>query len=140
MGRLPRKRHHHHGNACAPHVNIHYFLQWSPPITHRCSSGLFQSDRSLEQELDHAKAQWLDAQRNEKLTKVDLQQLEKRVRLPSGHREPSTPACVARLPASTVVFLFETWDSLSPMRPTRGNSEYTFTIGNSLIIKGAFGN
>ena len=41
----------------------------------------YQSDRNLEQELDHAKAQWLDAQRAEKLMKVDLQQLEKRVSL-----------------------------------------------------------
>ncbi|XP_073231064.1 forkhead-associated domain-containing protein 1-like [Porites lutea] len=37
-----------------------------------------QSDKAIQQELDHAKAQCLDAQRAEKLLKVDFHQLEKR--------------------------------------------------------------
>ena len=55
-------------------VNVFYFLFFLLRFN-------YQSDRNLEQELDHAKAQWLDAQRAEKLMKVDLQQLEKRVSL-----------------------------------------------------------
>ena len=38
-----------------------------------------QSDKATQQELDHAKAQCLDAQRAEKLLKVDFHQMEKRV-------------------------------------------------------------
>ena len=38
----------------------------------------YQSDKAIQQELDHAKAQCLDAQRAEKLLKVDFQQLEKK--------------------------------------------------------------
>lgn len=41
----------------------------------------YQSDKAIQQELDHAKAQCLDAQRAEKLLKVDLQQLEKKASL-----------------------------------------------------------
>ncbi|XP_032239699.2 forkhead-associated domain-containing protein 1 isoform X1 [Nematostella vectensis] len=37
-----------------------------------------KSDRAIQQELDHAKAQFLDANRAEKLLKVDYQQLERR--------------------------------------------------------------
>ncbi|KAL9970156.1 hypothetical protein ACROYT_G022484 [Oculina patagonica] len=37
-----------------------------------------QSDKAIQQELDHAKAQCLDAQRAEKLLKVDFHQMEKR--------------------------------------------------------------
>ncbi|XP_020624000.1 forkhead-associated domain-containing protein 1-like isoform X1 [Orbicella faveolata] len=37
-----------------------------------------QSDKATQQELDHAKAQCLDAQRAEKLLKVDFHQMEKR--------------------------------------------------------------
>ncbi|XP_073231733.1 uncharacterized protein [Porites lutea] len=37
-----------------------------------------QSDKAIQQELDHARAQCLDAQRAEKLLKVDFHQLEKR--------------------------------------------------------------
>ena len=38
-----------------------------------------KSDEAIQQELNQAKAQCLDAQRAEKLTKVDFQQLERRV-------------------------------------------------------------
>ena len=51
-----------------PHGSISFFL-----------SLLLKSDKAIQQELDHAKAQCLDAQRAEKLLKVDFHQLEKRV-------------------------------------------------------------
>lgn len=73
------------GLACGS-LSLH--IRTKCPVRHALNRhGIFpklvslisQSDKATQQELDHAKAQCLDAQRAEKLLKVDFHQMEKRV-------------------------------------------------------------
>lgn len=73
------------GLACGS-LSLH--IRTKCPVRHALNRhGIFpklvslisQSDKATQQELDHAKAQCLDAQRAEKLQKVDFHQMEKRV-------------------------------------------------------------